>query len=112
MFALRLTTSRMLEGCCPMITVIADAKYAKMFRVQLDDGTTSDMLNQDRAQELARLWAVTPPVRRKPVRASFGTCAGGRIHGLPAMPGGGIYGQPAHHPDRHAVAPTGRPQGL
>jgi hypothetical protein len=51
-----------------MITVIADAKYPAMWRVRLDDGTTSDMLNQDRAQELARLWAVTPPVRRKSVQ--------------------------------------------
>ena len=58
----------------PMVTqhvsVVADAKYANMFRVQLDDGTTSDMLNHDRAQELARLWGVTPPVRRKSVRTS------------------------------------------
>jgi hypothetical protein len=51
-----------------MVTVVADAKYPGMFRVQLDDGTTSDMLNQDRAQELARLWGVTPPVSRKPVQ--------------------------------------------
>jgi hypothetical protein len=45
-----------------MITVVADAKYPNMYRVRLADGTTSDMLNHDRAQELARLWAATPHI--------------------------------------------------
>ena len=51
-----------------LVTVIADAKYPNMFRVRLDDGATSDMLNHGRAHELARLWALKLPVRRKPVR--------------------------------------------
>jgi hypothetical protein len=61
-------TSRLLEGM-PDGHRHRDAKHRNMFRVRLADGTMSDMLNHDRAQELARLWAVTPPVRRKPVQA-------------------------------------------
>ena len=49
--------------------VIADATYPGMFRVRLADGTTSDMMNHARAVDTARLWAATPPVRRKPSRA-------------------------------------------
>jgi hypothetical protein len=50
--------------------VIADATYPGVFRVRLADGTTSDMMNHARAVDTARQWAVTPPVRRKPSRAS------------------------------------------
>jgi hypothetical protein len=51
------------------LLVIADATYTGMFRVRIADGTTSDMMNHARAVDTARLWAATPPVRRKPSRA-------------------------------------------
>jgi hypothetical protein len=49
--------------------VIADATFPGVFRVGLADGTTSDMMNHAGAEDTSRLWAVTPPVRRKPSRA-------------------------------------------
>jgi hypothetical protein len=49
--------------------VIADATYPSVFQVRFGDGTISDVMNHARAVDTARLWAVTPPVRRKPSRA-------------------------------------------
>ena len=59
---------RVGQGRAPAITLVPDPHYPDLWRVQLPDGTTTDLLNKTRARDAAKL--ILPEILNSPRTAA------------------------------------------
>jgi hypothetical protein len=60
--------TRVGQRRAPAITLVPDLHYTDLWRIQLPDGTTSDLLNKTRARDAAKL--ILPEILNSPGTAA------------------------------------------